>query len=257
MVEINIYPTHSKFEYLLDLYPPVLANKFLPQWYKDQKLYYKHKLLDKTDYIEANEKNFRRAKNCPAIQEFLTDGVVVPSWSDMYIHKNNDNSFNWEVELGNINILKELQDYQYIKHHDIKQVEGMNLNTASDYGLLKLISPYNFFTPKGYGLEFSDPFYHHRRNVKILPGKAETDKWHEVNFPFEFYYDLNIHEHKSLMIKAGEPLFVIRPYKIEQENIKLNINKYDQEIVKIQEKNLAALSSVSSNWQRYKKIKEN
>ena len=36
-MEVNIYPRIKEFEHLLELYPPIKANKFLPEWYKNQK----------------------------------------------------------------------------------------------------------------------------------------------------------------------------------------------------------------------------
>lgn len=256
MVEIKIYPINKKFEGLLELYPPVPGNKILPEWYKKQTIFNKSKALDKKDYIEYGSSTIRPAKQCPAIQETLTDCIVVPSWSDIYIHKEESGDFNWEVEVGNLNMYPELKSFEYIKRHDESQTKGMKLNDIQGYGILKLISPYYYSTPKGYGLEFSDPFYHHRRNIKIIPGKAETDKWHEVNHPFEFYYDLNIHKKKSFVIKAGDPLFTIKPYKINDEKPTVQINKYNEKFEKVQIKNFTLLSSLSSSWIRYKEAKD-
>lgn len=257
MAKLEIYPINKYFQFLLELYPPVHANKFLPEWYKKQKVWYKNKVLDTKDYIEPSDENFRKAKNCPAIQETINDGIIIPAWSDIYIHKHAAGDFTWSTELGNINILSGLGEQDYIKFHPELQVKEMELNIVNNYGLLKLISPYYFKTEKGYGLEFSDPFYHHRRNIKILGGKVESDIWHEVNHPFEFYYDMNTYEEKSVMVKAGDPLFMIKPYKKEKEKIDLVLNDWNEDLHLEQAKNFALLSSVSSNWHRYKAAKEN
>ena len=52
MVEISIYPRTKSFAHLLKLYPPVLANQYLPEWYKEQKLYYRYLELHKGNTID-------------------------------------------------------------------------------------------------------------------------------------------------------------------------------------------------------------
>ena len=131
----------------------------------------------------------------------------------------------------------------------------MELNVIDGYGILKLMSPYSFETPNGYGLEFQDPFYHVRRNIKILPGKVETDIWHSVNFPFEFYQDLNKLNRKHIFIKAGEPLVICNLYKKEKNKINLELEKYSskfqEEVIDVQHINS---KSVSQSWVDYKDL---
>ena len=185
----------------MNLYPPVLANKFLPEWYKKQKSY-KRGDINTSSIFSAWDK--RQAKKCPAIQEVVTQGIVIPAWTDIHIVKN-DNEWN-----GTIGV--EVYDND-IEYQNQNQIEHMNLNAIDNYGILKLNSPYTFVTPSGYGMEFQDPFYHIRRNIKLLPGKVETDIWHSANFPFEFYEDLNKLDKKHIFIKAVDPLLICNPYK--------------------------------------------
>jgi hypothetical protein len=130
----------------------------------------------------------------------------------------------------------------------------MNLNTIHNYGVLKLFCPWYFSTPKGYGLSFRDAFYHHRRDIRLLPGMVETDIWHEVNFPFEFTQDITNKETKFI-VEAGEPLMIVTPYKKEQ-NIKLNINSYNEKFYYLQNKNTSKIFSLSNKWFNYKKFKD-
>lgn len=37
-VTVKIYPVNKEAEILMALYPPVLANNFLPEWYKNKKV---------------------------------------------------------------------------------------------------------------------------------------------------------------------------------------------------------------------------
>ena len=74
----------------MDLYPPELANKFLPAWYKKQKIYRKDEIPQGKD-----------VKNCPAIQDTLTSGIIIPSWSDILIEKfAADGKWEWQATVG-------------------------------------------------------------------------------------------------------------------------------------------------------------
>lgn len=235
-MKIDIYPVHKSFNTLLELYPPVLANKFIPKWYKSQKL----------THID-NNKEISNAKRCPAIQDYMFDGFVIPAWSDITLIKTN-NGIQWVVSVGNSFALP--QDYTWISGQSEKQITGMNINALDNYGVLKLNSPYYFRTEKGYGLEFQDLFYQFRKDIKFLPARVRTDIWNEVNFPFEFYENIEKKDNFKIEIKAGDPLIMVKPYKID-ESFKLNINNFDDKINKEIEKQNILNSSLSMSWNKY------
>ena len=240
-LSIEIYPINKKAEVLMNLYPPVLANKFLPDWYKKQKSYKRGDI--NTSSVETAW-GHRQAKKCPAIQEVVTQGLVIPAWTDIHIVKNH-NQWDWTIGAE-----VDVNDIEYQNHH---QIEHMELNVIDNYGILKLNSPYYFVTPKGYGLEFQDPFYHIRRNIKLLPARVESDIWHSVNFPFEFYEDLNKVEKGHVFIKAGEPLIICNIYKKEKNKINLELKEYDNDFVENSINVQHALKkSVSHSWIDYK-----
>ena len=228
----------------MNLYPPVLANKFLPEWYKKQDSY-KRGDINTSSIFDAW--GHRQGRKCPAIQEIITQGIVIPAWTDVNIVKNG-NTFKWTVSQE---VYEDGGDIDYQNFHQIK---GMNLNTIEGYGILKFISPYTFVTPKGYGLEFQDPFYHVRRNIKILPGRVETDIWHTANFLFEFYEDLNKFEKKHIFIKAGEPLLICNIYKKEKYKLDLQLENYNEKHQDVIDNQHITLKSVSQSWVDYKEI---
>lgn len=244
-MQVNIYPRIKEFEALLELYPPVKANKMLPQWYKEQEFnsYY--------DSINAKNNEVQLAKNCPAIQDEMTSGFIIPSWSDIYIYKDNQDNVCWDVRIGG----SFPNDVGWIGHQTEEQVKGMGINEVTGFGVLKLVSPYFYEASDGYGLRFSDPFYHHRRNIRFLSGMVESDIWYGTNFPFEFFVDLDDLKDKKMMIKAGDPLVMVTPYKKENK-FDLTINKWDAEFDKKQSYNLKLLHSVSESFPRYKKAKQ-
>ena len=244
-ISVKIYPVNKTAETLMELYPPVLANKFLPEWYKKQESY---KRGDINLASVPSAWGQRQAKKCPAIQEVVTQGIVIPAWTDINIVKNEN---NWDWSVG-VNVHPEEMGGD-IEHQNMHQIKGMDLNVINGYGILKLASPYSFVTLEGYGLEFQDPFYHIRRDVKILPGRVETDIWHTVNFPFEFYKNLNEIEREHIFIKAGEPLIICNVYKKEKNKIDLQLQNYDstyqKEVIDYQH---IKSKSMSQSWTDYK-----
>lgn len=241
MTQINIYPRYKQVDQFLELYPPQPINRFLPDWYKKQKVNTKQDFYAKDKPIEA--------KRCPAIIEEVTRGIVIPSWSDFYVWKKGD-IISWVAEVGR---RPELDHIQWISNQDEKQITHMNLNAINNYGVLKLVSPYLFEAPKGYGIHFKDPFYHHRRNIRLLSGYVEADIWHETNFPFEFVRDINIQEEESLVIKAGDPLIVMELYKKDQTH-EVKLNKFSEKFLDKHMKQGQHLYSMSEDWKRYSKF---
>ncbi len=229
---------------LLNTYPPVSANKFLPEWYKKRKP--NHVTLDD---VLVNPLVQKHAKQCPAIQDYLVDGVVIPAWTDIQIVANQNGVVEWNVSAGHSVAFNN----NFLDNQDQRQLEGMGLWDIETVGVLKLSTPYMFVTPKGYGTHFYDPFYHHRNNIRLLPGKVETDIWHEVNFPFEFNNTDVPVESKLISVKAGDPLVVASVYK-KSDKTKLNVHSYSKEKENLHDRNNGLNNTVSNDWRRTKKI---
>ena len=135
-IDIKIYPVNKTAETLMNLYPPVLANKFLPEWYKKQDSY-KRGDINTSSVFDAW--GHRQGRKCPAIQEVITQGIVIPAWTDVNIVKN-ENTFKWTVGQA----VYSDEDGGDINYQSFHQIKGMNLNTIEGYGILKFISPYTF-----------------------------------------------------------------------------------------------------------------
>ena len=235
MIDINIYPREPWLDPILKVYPPVSANKFLPDWYK------KH--------IKNKDKYSDYSAQCPAIRSMVTEGIVIRSWSDIYFFKRTGN-LQFNLVLGN-NVY-ENYDYEWIAQHSQKQIEGMDLNDLQNNGILKLVTPFYFETPKGYGLEFLDPFYHIRNTLRFLPARVETDIWNEVNFVFDTNNHIRDYLDGEVLIKAGDPICIAVPYKKTLKS-KLRINNYDTEFNKRHMEHKVLNGSRNNKWNEYKK----
>lgn len=247
MINVEVYPREPEFQHILELYPVQPANKFLPEWYK------KNKRITKEDTMGLEPK-VPHAKECPAIQDELTNGFVIPAWSDMYFEIKGD-TVSWELPIGRKLISAKLhQEWQWVGSQSSEQIKLMNLNEVYNYGVLKLMSPYYFKTPKGYGLRFSDMFYHNQKHIRILPGQVETDIWHEINFPFEFV--LPMYNESKFHIKAGDPLIMVTPYK-KDNKFKIINNSYNEDFKYKQDHNSYKLHSITSDFPKYRNYKSN
>lgn len=244
MISIDIYPRHEDFEHLLDLYPLQPANKFLPDWYKEVKI---------TQRIDDQgfDPKPAHAKRCPAIQNEILEGYILPSWTDVFVEIKNGEVY-MSASVGNISGLGPTE-WSWIQHHTPGQIKQMNLNTPTKFGIFKLVAPYYFVTTPGYGLSFRPLPYHLNQHLRILPGTVETDIWHETNFPFEFVQDLTVTKGTKFFIEAGEPLAVLTPYKKNEKSILTN-HKYDSNMLQSQYRNTKELFTYSSNWKKYSKI---
>ena len=70
-MKIEVKPIQKNYEVFLETYPPQKSNKFLPDWYKKMK-------LGSFDTTKGNGN--KNAKNCPAIQDYVNTGIVIPLW---------------------------------------------------------------------------------------------------------------------------------------------------------------------------------
>ncbi len=246
-MNINIYPIHKEFEDLLKLYPPVKARDFLPSWYKKQPGY-------KKEDVKFGP-NIRKAKHCPAITHELTDGIIIPSWTDITIRYTKEKT-EWWASVGDINWRdRNAENFNWLATHGYQQTKHMDLNIGL-FGALKLNSPYYIQTEPGVWTKFTDLFHHIRRDVRFIPGTVETDIWHEVNFPFEFNKPLEDNREKTLIVKAGDPLIMLTPIKASPIKPTVTLNEYSENFVNDFHKHELKHRSQSHSWRKYKQYRK-
>jgi len=200
-MDIKFIPKKKEYAPILKLTPPIPANQALPEWYKDLS---RHEILD-------NGLIGKTAKKCPAIQDTLSTGFIIPLWSRLEFASIKDSKGsiveqNWI--LGVSSATGENLETHLDYHHSF-QVKGMDLNKTVDAKVLKLSLPYKIVVPEGYNIKYSDPFYHFRKDIRCLPGIVEADKWGYVAFPFEILSD-------NFVMEAGTPLIHCLVYKRDE-----------------------------------------
>lgn len=223
-MKITIIPKTKSREPFLELYPPKLANEFLPDWYKKMELgsrkgsWIRHHLGD--DY--ADERDIGKgytAKKCPAIQDVITSGIVIPLWGKMYIgHEYDDEgkpiethyAFTGDQFTGTKSMSISTNEHHHITTHNPYQTEYMDVGTRVDGAILKIELPYKIIVPEGYNIFYSDPFYHFRNDIRCLTGMVEADKWGYITFPFSI-------ENLECSIEPNTPLIHALIYKREEK----------------------------------------
>jgi len=241
-MKLTIIPIGSGYESFLNLYPPVQANKLLPEWYKNKKFSNQFEHWKHSNGYDAEPIT---AKNCPAVQDIVSTGVILPIWSRFKFttNKNEDGisqSWNFQAPYA----VRDSEE-NHVSYHTPEQLEGMNLKTTVDGRLIKIFCPYKFIAPEGYNIMFTDPFYHYRDDIRCLPGIVEADKWGFVTIPFEILKD-------EFVIEAGEPLVHLYLVKRESKKIDLDVRVGTDAEYKKNRDELVYLQSSSKNYRTKK-----
>jgi len=200
-MDIKFIAKNKKYEPVLKLTPPVFSNQVLPEWYKK---------LTRTEILDNGLKG-KTAKKCPAIQDILSSGFIIPMFTKLeFVSTKNEDGIitqqNWHLGIA---AATGDDISSHLDYHHPYQTKGMDLNRTVDNTVLKLSLPYRIVVPEGYNIKYSDPFYHFRKDIRCLPGIVEADKWGYVAFPFEILSD-------NFIIEPGTPLIHCLVYKRDE-----------------------------------------
>jgi hypothetical protein len=214
-MKITVIPKDKSREIFLKLHPPYLAKDLKPDWWKklkpgSQKDSWILQHVRPKDWY--NYDGFT-AKRCPAIQDTLSTGLILPLWTKMFIGQEYDKNGtpNWthSATTGDQIIGK-----TFVTTHMPFAFKGMDIGATAQGDILKIEMPYKIIVPEGYDIMYSDPFYHFRNDVRCLTGIVEADKWGYVSFPFSI---LNY----ECTVEPGTPFIHALIYKRENEKVEL------------------------------------
>ena len=185
--------------------PIVPASQALPQWYKDMR----------PDQVESKpfERHSRGTiKACPAMFEGMSQGYILPLWTDLYVEPSEDAfrngnpipRFSWTP--GHSKPVVQLMNNG--------QIDGLPITEDTDTQAywLRLDSPWLISTPKGYSTLFIAPFNNSDLMFEPFSGIIHTDI-------FSTYIKIltlwkGPKDFKGI-IKAGTPMLQIIPFKRE------------------------------------------
>jgi len=160
----------------------------------------------------------RTARTCPAMDDFVHLGYVIPLWTDMRLERVNvdpqgrpfatpDGQYiRWQTAHGAFPI----------EFHGAEQIEGAeplqpphNIQQA-----VKPVCPWLVETPPGWSILVL-PLYLHEKSRKLplepLPGVINTDHWHQIHAPCRWVNVAPVME-----MRAGTPFMHIIPFRRDE-----------------------------------------
>jgi hypothetical protein len=209
---------------------PKSGNHFFPPWLKSLK-----------KKITNEESDVGTIKNCPVIPEYLTQGVVIPMWTDTTIYADDN---GWEVNTS-------AHDFIWSSHNSNQYLDYLpdHVN-PNDYVVLKAKCPWFIITSPGYSCYQQDLYYHYNDDFFVLPGTINTDHHHTIS------QQVLVKKHKKITITRGTPFAWYIPYKREKYDISSG-RPSEEEQLKI----FKSVFDVDSKWtgsykKRAKEIKK-
>ena len=179
-------------------YPVLPTKKVLPKWFKE---------LPTEKFAYPLGSTLPTIKKCMPATDMLTSGYIIQNVIDVDVIK--------EKTQGNFveNRIK-VKDTKYAPEaHRFEMCPVKNPDSGTDkQHWIKLKNPWLVRTPPGYSCLFIQPVYEFNPNLRLLSGIVDTDTF---DLPVEFPgWIVNDH-----VIKAGQPLMQVIPFKREDWNM--------------------------------------
>jgi hypothetical protein len=178
--------------------PIVPAIQALPQWYRD-----KPRAASNTMPYEQGHGTI---KACPAMFDSMTQGYILPLWTDLYVQPTDDGepSFYWGKGIEGNN------GHELMNSFKIEMTEGMPNADKTNLPAFKIDSPWILTTPKGYSTLFMAPLNNRDIMFEAISGIIHTDVFTTyINIPFIWTGPPDF----KGVIKRGIPLVQMIPFK--------------------------------------------
>jgi len=199
--------TFSIDDSLIDVFPhPDKAGKFLPD-------YYKKLAVNMGNHPEKDG----TAKKCVPFMDAITNGYIIPLWSDIYITaKDGEIDITFPQFFPSNNTIG-THNYNQLKNHPAK--DDMYGKT-----ILKFLNPWVIKTPPGVSCLFTTPMNHFETRIKLVDGIVDTDTYYNnVNFPFLWNGGDG-----EFLIEKGTPLAQVIPF-VRYDFNKFNVKPLDHD----------------------------
>ena len=190
---------------------PVPVKKVMPDWYK------------KLDVLINKNQNMPTIRKCVPVLDAVSMGYAILAPSDLAFTKEahetfEDGSCNYKITgtTGREDLIQKPNppDLNYkIEGHAQAQVAEDTFYPDEMPMALKLLNPWIIKTPPGYSCIFTPPFNTERRDIRIITGIVDTDKFlNHVNFPFALR-DWDETKNPIKIVKKGTPIALVFPFK--------------------------------------------
>jgi len=217
MIEIKYTSPIEELLEIPELHPQPARN-FVPDWYKRTPA-----TLNKTEENDGWKykkliPSYRTVKTCPSFHDVFAEGLVLVSPCDIHIWLDDDNeNAEWKVAITHKRIFIDIHhDKQWLDYYDGHKVRKV----------FKLSSPWYFQLPKGYGLRQIPYMYANHEEWVVPYGVVNSDVYSELNPQILFTSKSN-----EILIKKGEPLCYLVPFKREKSKATLLTGKQRDKLI--------------------------
>jgi len=195
--------------------PIVPAIQALPKWYKDMKPWI-------AGHTPPDHHNNGTVKACPAMFDSMTQGYIMPLWTDLYVEPSEDGLplFSWNPGIVSGT------ERPLMQRFGPKVTEGMPHADKTQNTAFKIDSPWMITTPPGYSTLFVAPFNNKDIMFEAMTGVIHTDVFTTyINLPFLWTAPADF----KGIIKQGTPLVQLIPFKREEFEYEIGFISSDQE----------------------------
>ena len=212
---------------IFEAYQPMLARKYIPDWWKNLP---QHRETDMPGYAKMPVATLRQ---CPAINDILKTGIIVPAWCQ--IHAKIDMGGNKEIHM--------VPEYTQALQHDERDFG----HHKPDMVHLKITSRWAFVEKTGVKFVWVKPDWHHKNPLAYwtVPGIIEYKYQHGV------LHNLMIPYNTKLQIDTGTPWLQLIPLSEKPIEVKCHLVS-TQELEQIMNAN----AQISTTGGYLKKIKD-
>jgi hypothetical protein len=170
--------------------PPFLNSQLsMPSWFKR---------------IAKKEGSLR---SCAGINDFLSIGLTVPMWSNIFFRPNREHNF-WESRVENMNppvqTLMGIEGFPYTSTGECPVTSVRKMETMQ---YPKLVTPWRIETAPGWSCLVLPVSWEPNPDYDVLPAVVHTDFYHVANVV------LNIKTDTDFVIKYGTPMVHLVPFE--------------------------------------------
>ncbi len=211
---------------IIELFPIKYADEFQPKWFKDVP----------TSTKSPSGSTVATVRTCPGLSELFKEGLVIPSWCDLYLDWSKGNLYIEPEEMAN-----QHPDWQWNKS-----------NVFKDFHHLKIGSPWKFKEKTGSKFLMTNPWWHKPGVRHFVPNGL-------IEFKYQHSSNVNLWIPKSgypqnYTIQAGEALCQL--INVEGKRVRIHMHYTDKNEID-HDINDYPFSQVGLYFKRKKLIEEN
>jgi hypothetical protein len=191
--EIIVTPNDNR---LLEM-PPIVNNPAsLPKWFR----------------LIPKGKSVRR---CAGVMDYLSIGVTVPAWTNIYVEPSPDSDSKWNLMMENIPFSQFQFTNEPFPFESTGKCPMSEVRDVQDGYYPKIVNPWLFRTAPGWSTLVLPVMYEPNKNFHVIPAVVNTDFYHNLNCV------LNITGNSSFKIEYGTPLMHLIPFKRSEDISKM------------------------------------